>query len=95
MTTIDQSGLAELYREVLLQDIVPFWMRHGIDRQYGGISNILDDDGNAEGYDKYLWSQGRALWTFSALFNRDKNDGEGLHKAISIYICFRLYFPRL
>lgn len=59
-----------LYRKTLLEDVVPFWLRHAFDRQYGGIGNLLDDAGNVLGTDKYLWSQGRALWTFSALGNR-------------------------
>jgi N-acylglucosamine 2-epimerase len=65
---IEQS--AQLYRKTLLNDVVPFWLRHGIDRVHGGIGNMLDDAGNVTGTDKYLWSQGRALWTFSALYNR-------------------------
>ena len=59
-----------LYRSTLLEQIAPFWMRHGIDREFGGVGNMLDDEGNRVGTDKYLWSQGRALWTFSALCNR-------------------------
>jgi N-acylglucosamine 2-epimerase len=65
---IEQS--ARLYRTTLVDDIAPFWLRHGIDKQHGGIGNMLDDAGNVTGTDKYLWSQGRALWTFSALYNR-------------------------
>lgn len=57
------------YRDVLFKQVLPFWMRHGSDREYGGIGNILDEDGNTISHDKYLWSQGRALWTFSALCN--------------------------
>ncbi|HWP39413.1 MAG TPA: hypothetical protein VNL70_00710, partial [Tepidisphaeraceae bacterium] len=44
-----------LYRKTLLEDVVPFWLRHGIDRQYGGIGNLLDDAGNVTGTDKWLW----------------------------------------
>ncbi len=63
------AALAQKYREVLFHQVIPFWMRHGFDREYGGIGNILDDEGNTLNHDKYLWSQGRALWTFSALCN--------------------------
>jgi N-acylglucosamine 2-epimerase len=45
-------------------------MRYGIDHAFGGVGNVLDDDGTRIGTDKYLWSQGRALWTFSAICNR-------------------------
>lgn len=69
---------AALYRTTLLNDVVPFWMRHGFDAKHGGISNLLDDAGNVRAYEKYLWSQGRALWTFSALYNRIEKRAEWL-----------------
>jgi N-acylglucosamine 2-epimerase len=74
-----------LYRKTLLEDVVPFWLRHGIDKQYGGIGNLLDDAGNVTGHDKYLWSQGRALWTFSALCNRIERRPEWLAFADHIF----------
>src|SRR5882724_1777782 len=74
-----------LYRRTLLEDVVPFWMRHGIDKQHGGIGHMLDDSGNVIGTDKYLWSQGRALWTFSALFNRVEQRPEWLAFADHIF----------
>jgi N-acylglucosamine 2-epimerase len=74
-----------LYRSTLLDDVVPFWMRHGLDRKFGGISNILDDAGNALNHDKFFWSQGRALWTFSALYNRIERRPEWLGFADHIY----------
>lgn len=69
----DAAFIAEcrdLYCRTLLDDVVPFWLRHGIDGVHGGLGNMLDDAGNRAGNDKYLWSQGRGLWTFSALWNR-------------------------
>lgn len=58
------------YGKMLTEKIVPFWMRYGFDDHYGGISNVLNEEGNPINHDKYLWSQGRALWTFSALCRR-------------------------
>jgi N-acylglucosamine 2-epimerase len=72
-TRADASFVAhcrQLYRRTLLDDVVPFWMRHGIDRVNGGMVNMLDDAGNALGTDKYLWSQGRGLWTLASLYTR-------------------------
>lgn len=74
-----------LYRATLLEDVVPFWMRHGLDRECGGISNVVDDSGRALSHDKYLWSQGRALWTFSALYNRIEKRKEWLEFADHIF----------
>ena len=59
-----------VYRKILLENIAPFWMRRGKDDEYGGIHNRIDDEGNVVGTDKFIHSQGRALWTFSALCNR-------------------------
>ncbi len=58
------------YRTLLLDNIVPFWLSHGIDETRGGILTCLRDDGSVISQDKYLWSQGRAIWTFAALYNR-------------------------
>src|SRR5262245_38106371 len=60
----------DLYRSTLLDDIIPFWERYGFDDKYGGISNVLNEAGVAQNHEKFLWSQGRALWTFSALCRR-------------------------
>lgn len=82
---------ADLYRRTLLDDIVPFWLRHGFDRTNGGISNILDDAGNVVGTDKYMWSQGRALWTFSALCNRVERRAEWLEFANHLFEYIRTH----
>ncbi len=78
-----------LYRTTLLNDVVPFWTRHAVDPESGAINNCLDDAGNLLSKDRYIWSQGRALWTFSALYNRVEHRPEwldiarGLHRYLS------------
>lgn len=64
------TRLHEWHRRVLMQDVVPFWLRYAVDREYGGLFTCLRDDGSMISSDKYLWSQCRAVWTFSALYNR-------------------------
>lgn len=88
-TTEYLAQCRSLYRRTLLDDIVPFWLRHGIDRVHGGLGNILDDQGNTLGSDKYIWSQGRGLWTFSALFNRVEPKAEWLDVAMHIFAYLR------
>lgn len=73
------------YHSTLLDDVVPFWMRHGMDREFGGLSNVLDDHGHALSHDKFLWSQGRALWTFSTLCTRVEPRPEWLEFAHHLY----------
>jgi len=55
----------DIYRTFLLDDILPYWDRHGLDREYGGFLNCMKDDGTLLSEDKYMWSQGRGLWTFA------------------------------
>lgn len=63
---------------------MPFWMRHGVDRDHGALLNCLDDSGQVLSRDRYLWSQGRGLWTFSALYNRIEPRQEWLEVAHGI-----------
>jgi len=72
---------AEAYRRHLLEDILPFWMRHAIDRRHGGLFTCLRDDGALISRDKYVWSQGRAVWTFAAAYNHVERNEEFLDVA--------------
>jgi N-acylglucosamine 2-epimerase len=33
---LDRIALAAVYRDALLDDVVPFWLRYGLDREQGG-----------------------------------------------------------
>jgi len=54
----------------LTEEIMPFWIQYSVDWQNGGMWTCLADDGSILNRDKYIWSNARALWTFSALVNR-------------------------
>jgi N-acylglucosamine 2-epimerase len=64
-----RTKLSSFYFDTLLNDVVPFWLRHGMDREFGGISTALDRDGSRLDTDKSVWFQGRAAWMFATLFN--------------------------
>ena len=68
--TVDLAKYLELYRTELLDRTVPFWTRYGVDWEHGGICTCISDQGEVLSTDKYMWSQLRAIWTFSALYNR-------------------------
>jgi N-acylglucosamine 2-epimerase len=69
------SELAEQYRAALLDDVIPFWEKHSLDRQCGGYFSCLNRDGSVFDTDKFIWMQGREAWTFSMLCNCvDKRD---------------------
>lgn len=77
------SDLAALYRETLLDDVMPFWLRHGLDRDCGGIITALDRDGTVLDTDKSVWFQGRAAWMFATLHQTVDRRGEWLEAARS------------
>ena len=66
---IDLARCGAIYRDALLDDVIPFWLRHGLDRQHGGMITALDRDGSLLDSDKSVWFQGRAGWMFGSLFN--------------------------
>ena len=78
---INFDQILEFYKYHLHQKILPFWLNHCIDHRNGGINNCVRDDGKLLSTDKYLWSQGRALWVFSHLYNAHGNDLKWLNIA--------------
>lgn len=68
-------------REALLGDVIPFWLRHGLDREHGGYLTALDRDGTVIDTDKPIWFQGRGAWTFATLFNTVERKPEWLDAA--------------
>ena len=58
------------FRRHLLADIIPFWPRYALDRHTGALRTCIADDGTIVSGDIYMWSQLRAIYTFSALYNR-------------------------
>lgn len=61
------AALAETYRTGLLDDVVPFWMKYGLDTEYGGIMTSVNRDGTIIDTDKGLWQQGRFAWLLATL----------------------------
>jgi N-acylglucosamine 2-epimerase len=64
----DRAALGAFYRRALVEDVAPFWLRHGLDREHGGILTCLDRDGSILDTDKSVWFQGRAGWMFATLW---------------------------
>ena len=60
---------AACYREDLEQSVIPFWLKHSLDRKCGGYFNCLDRDGSVYDTKKYLWLQGREAYMFARLYN--------------------------
>ncbi len=79
----DPQQLAAFYRATLLEDVIPFWLRHGMDHEHGGIFTALDQDGSLFDSDKSVWFQGRAGWMFATLHNTVEARPEWLEAARS------------
>lgn len=61
------AHLQRTYQSGLLDSTLPFWLRHGLDRECGGLLTGLGEDGAVIDTDKALWLQGRAAWTFATV----------------------------
>lgn len=57
------------YKDELLQNIIPFWLKNSPDNESGGYFTCLDREGKVFDTDKFVWLQGRGVWMFSMLYN--------------------------
>ena len=55
------------YRNDLVNNIMPFWLRNGLDRVNGGIYTCLDRDGSLIDGTKSVWFQGEMATHSSTL----------------------------
>ncbi|MGI8924053.1 MAG: AGE family epimerase/isomerase [Fimbriimonadales bacterium] len=84
MITLEgRREIAVKYRTALLDDVIPFWLRHGIDREHAGFLTALARDGTVADTDKSIWFQGRGAWMFATLYNTVEQKGEWLEAARS------------
>ena len=62
-------------REFLLGNVLPFWMKHAVDYECGGLRNFIDRDGKVYDDRKNVWFAGRTMYTYSVAYNEfDKNE---------------------
>ncbi len=80
----DAAPLREWINSHLFGHILPFWEKHAFDPA-GGISTCIGDGGQILSRDKWLWSQWRAVWVYSRLFNRVDANPHWLARARSVY----------
>ncbi|MCA9031035.1 MAG: AGE family epimerase/isomerase, partial [Planctomycetaceae bacterium] len=82
MNSIRRDTLLATYRDGLLNDILPFWIRHSVDREYGGFMTAVDRNGTVVDSDKGVWQQGRFTWLLGELFNQVEPREEWLELAL-------------
>lgn len=73
---------AALYRNELLQNILPFWLQHSKDEVNGGFFTCLERDGTVYDTDKFMWLQGREVWCFSFMYHHVEQRPEWLQMAL-------------
>lgn len=82
---------AARYRRNLFESVIPFWLTHSLDREYGGQFTCLDRTGKVYDTKKYMWLQGRAAWMFSRLYNEVEQRPEYLDAAKLVVDFIRTY----
>jgi len=75
------AALRQQYRTSLFDDVVPWWMKHSLDRKHGGYYSLLERNGRRWGDDKYIWMNGRQVWMLSHLYNTHQQAPEWLDAA--------------
>ncbi len=73
----------QIYRKALLEDCIPFWTKHSLDRDCGGFFSCLDRTGKVTSTDKWVWLQGRQAYMYSALCNHIEKRQEWLDIALA------------
>ena len=63
------TNYADLYKEELANNILPFWLDNSKDEKNGGYFTCLDREGKVYDTDKFMWLQGRGVWCFSFMYN--------------------------
>ena len=64
----------EQYKDNLLNHVLPFWMKYSIDKEFGGFFTCLNRDGTVYDTDKFMWLQGRQIWTLSTVYEAYSQD---------------------
>ena len=72
-------------RRFLLDNVLPFWAEHAIDREFGGINTMLDREGKPYGTDKNVWFAGRTMYTYALAYNELEKKDEYLEIAKIMY----------
>jgi N-acylglucosamine 2-epimerase len=81
-TGLDSNGLLTFYEGELFENVLPFWLKRGIDREYGGYFTCFDNTGERlVSDDKYVWSQGRFIWVLSRVAALEGGSGKYLQLA--------------
>ncbi len=77
------TSWAESYKKDLAENIMPFWMKHGLDRENGGVYTCVNRDGSLMDTTKSVWFQGRFAFVCAFAYNNVEKNQEWLDAAKS------------
>jgi len=69
---------ADRYQDDLKENILPFWLKHGLDRIHGGVYTCVDRDGTLIDSTKSVWFQGRFGFICAYAYNNVEVNEEWL-----------------
>ena len=78
MKTAYWQRCSKAYRDELLGNIMPFWMKFGWDRKHGGVYTCVDRDGTLMDTTKSVWFQGRLGWMAAYAYNHVRKNAKWL-----------------
>ena len=68
----------ETYKNDLVNDVMPFWLKYGIDKENGGYFTCLNRDGSLMDSNKSVWFQGRFAFILAYAYNHIEKRQEWL-----------------
>lgn len=74
---------ADRYQDDLKENILPFWLKHGLDRVHGGVYTCVDRDGTLIDSTKSVWFQGRFGFICAYAYNNIEANEEWLRASKS------------
>lgn len=80
--TLSLKAYASLYRDELLDNVLPFWLQNSRDEKNGGFFTCLNREGKVFDTDKFMWLQGREVWCFSYMYNNVARKDSWLQMAL-------------
>lgn len=80
MTTTNEylRTWSDSYKHDMIHNIMPFWMKHGLDRKHGGVYTCVDRDGTLIDTTKSVWFQGRFGFIAAYAYNHIEKNPEWL-----------------
>ncbi|MEM9142014.1 MAG: AGE family epimerase/isomerase [Bacteroidota bacterium] len=64
------NSFIPLYKNELLDAVVPFWETHSLDEEFGGYFSCISGTHQIYDTDKFIWLQARQIWMFATLYQK-------------------------